>query len=129
MSSLYVKGKTLYARYKDESGKWTCETTPFRPGQETLGLRRRRGHDLRRTFITLAQVDGARRDLLETVTHGPRGDIVSIYTTFPGRRSATRSRSSRSSCAKARFSTETSVLLLHPLLPSSEERGIVGEKL
>lgn len=48
-----------------------------------LGLRRRRGHDLRRTFITLAQVDGARRDLLETVTHGPRGDIVSIYTTFP----------------------------------------------
>ena len=48
-----------------------------------LGLRRRRGHDLRRTFITLAQVDGARRDLLEIVTHGPRGDIVSIYTTFP----------------------------------------------
>jgi hypothetical protein len=83
MSSLYVKGKTLYARYKDESGKWTCESTPFRPGQETLGLRKRRGHDLRRTFITLAQVDGARRDLLETVTHGPRGDIVSIYTTFP----------------------------------------------
>jgi hypothetical protein len=28
-------------------------------------------------------VDGARRDLLETVTHGPRGDIVSVYTTFP----------------------------------------------
>lgn len=49
----------------------------------TLGLRPRRGHDLRRTFITLAQVDGARRDLLETVTHGPRGDIVSVYTTFP----------------------------------------------
>jgi len=48
-----------------------------------LGLRRRRGHDLRRTFITLAQVDGARRDLLESVTHGPRGDIVSVYTSFP----------------------------------------------
>ena len=48
-----------------------------------LGLRPRRGHDLRRTFITLAQVDGARRDLLETITHGPRGDIVSVYTTFP----------------------------------------------
>ena len=26
----------------------------------------------RRTFITLAQVDGARRDLLETMSHGPR---------------------------------------------------------
>jgi hypothetical protein len=49
----------------------------------TLGLRERRGHDLRRTFITLAQVDGARRDLLETMSHGPRGDIVSVYTTFP----------------------------------------------
>jgi integrase len=49
----------------------------------TLGLRERRGHDLRRTFITLAQVDGARRDLLETISHGPRGDIVSVYTTFP----------------------------------------------
>jgi integrase len=48
-----------------------------------LQLRTRRGHDLRRTFITLAQVDGARRDLLETITHGPRGDIVSLYTTFP----------------------------------------------
>src|ERR1022692_978429 len=49
----------------------------------TLGLRERRGHDLRRTFVTLAQVDGARRDLLETMSHGPRGDIVSIYTSFP----------------------------------------------
>jgi integrase len=48
-----------------------------------LTLRRRRGHDLRRTFITLAQVDGARRDLLETITHGPRGDIINVYTTFP----------------------------------------------
>jgi hypothetical protein len=49
----------------------------------TLKLRPRRGHDLRRTFIALAQVDGARRDHLETITHGPRGDIISVYTTFP----------------------------------------------
>ena len=48
-----------------------------------LNIRPRRGHDLRRTFITLAQVDGARRDLLETITHGPRGDIINVYTTFP----------------------------------------------
>jgi hypothetical protein len=46
-------------------------------------VRHRRGHDLRRTFITLAQVDGARRDLLETITHGPRGNIINVYTTFP----------------------------------------------
>ncbi len=48
-----------------------------------LGVRPRRGHDLRRTFITLAQVDGARRDLLETITHGPRWNIMNVYTTFP----------------------------------------------
>jgi hypothetical protein len=48
-----------------------------------LGLRARRGHDLRRTFITLAQVDGARKEVLEAISHGPRGDIVSVYTTFP----------------------------------------------
>jgi hypothetical protein len=30
-----------------------------------------------------SQVDGACRDLLETVTRGPRGDIVSICTRFP----------------------------------------------
>jgi hypothetical protein len=33
--------------------------------------------------LTLAQVDGARRVLLETITRGARGDIVSVYTTFP----------------------------------------------
>ena len=48
-----------------------------------LELRPRRGHDLRRRFITLAQVDGARKDILEAISHGPRGDIVSVYTTFP----------------------------------------------
>jgi len=48
-----------------------------------LGLRGRRGHDMRRTFISLAWTDGARRDLLETLTHGPRGNIVDVYTTFP----------------------------------------------
>jgi hypothetical protein len=38
---------------------------------------------LRRTFIALAQVDGARRDLLETITHGPRGDIINVYSSLP----------------------------------------------
>lgn len=63
----------------------TAQETPkqLHEDLDLLKLRRRRGHDLRRTFITLAQVDGARRDLLEAVTHGPRGDIVSMYTTFP----------------------------------------------
>src|SRR6185436_2678451 len=48
-----------------------------------LGLRNRRGHDLRRTFITLAQVDGARRDVLKPLTHPGEVDIVGLYTSFP----------------------------------------------
>lgn len=51
---------------------------------EALGLRHRRGHDLRRTFISLAREDGARADILEVVTHGMRAnDMMSLYTTFP----------------------------------------------
>jgi len=50
---------------------------------EKLGLRKRRQHDCRRTFISLAQADGARKDILRWVTHGPTGDIMDIYTTLP----------------------------------------------
>lgn len=50
---------------------------------ERLGLRRRRLHDLRRTFISLCLGDGARKDVLRWVTHGPTGDIVDLYTTLP----------------------------------------------
>ncbi len=49
----------------------------------TLGYRKRRFHDLRRTFISLARSDGARPDILKLVTHGPSGDIMDIYTTLP----------------------------------------------
>jgi len=46
-----------------------------------LGIRHRRTHDLRRTFITLASEDGARRDILKWGTHGrPRADIMDGYT-------------------------------------------------
>jgi integrase len=48
-----------------------------------LGLRKRRPHDSRRTFISLARVDGARVDHLEYVTHAKRGDIMNLYTTLP----------------------------------------------
>jgi hypothetical protein len=47
-------------------------------------MRVRRGHDLRRTFITLAQEDGARRDVLQVITHAPdAADVMSLYTTYP----------------------------------------------
>jgi hypothetical protein len=49
-----------------------------------LGLRHRRGHDLRRTMISLARTDGARKDILELCTHAPRkGGAIDLYTTFP----------------------------------------------
>ena len=48
-----------------------------------LGLRKRRQHDLRRSFISLAIGDGARKDILRWITHGPSGDIMDQYTTLP----------------------------------------------
>jgi integrase len=48
-----------------------------------LGLRRRRKHDCRRTFISLARADGARPDILKLVTHGPPRDVMDDYSTIP----------------------------------------------
>ncbi len=55
----------------------------FHEDLDRLGIRRRRQHDLRRTFISLARADGARKDVLEQVTHGRRGDIMNVYTELP----------------------------------------------
>ncbi len=55
----------------------------FRGDLDQVGLRRRRQHDLRRTFISLARADGARKDIIEHITHGQRGNIVDLYTEFP----------------------------------------------
>ena len=55
----------------------------FHGDLDRLGLRRRRQHDLRRTMISLARADGAAKDILQTVTHGARGDIMDSYTTLP----------------------------------------------
>jgi len=55
----------------------------FHQDLERVGLRARRQHDARRTFISLAMAEGARKDILRWVTHGPKGDIVDLYTTLP----------------------------------------------
>jgi hypothetical protein len=47
-----------------------------------LGLRPRRRHDLRGTFISLAQTDGALPHVLKRVTHGEPKAIFDLYTTF-----------------------------------------------
>ena len=55
-----------------------------------LGLRteagkrmKRRGHDMRRTFITLARTDGSIDGLLRWVTHGPTSDMMDVYSSPP----------------------------------------------
>lgn len=76
---LIIPGKTL-----DRVWRSHCADNLFADDLVALGMRHRRGHDLRRTFITLAQLDGARRELLKVITHGPAlGDIVGMYTSFP----------------------------------------------
>lgn len=49
---------------------------------ERLGMRHRRGHDLRRTFISLARSDGAATDILRRATHQPPKEVIEGYTTF-----------------------------------------------
>ena len=55
----------------------------FHEDLKDVGLRKRRQHDARRTFISIARADGARPDILRWATHGPTGDIVDDYTTLP----------------------------------------------
>lgn len=51
-----------------------------------LGFRHRRGHDLRRTFVSLAREDGAAPDVLRLVTHAPSSDVLDLYTSVPWER-------------------------------------------
>ncbi|MDQ3223666.1 MAG: site-specific integrase, partial [Gemmatimonadota bacterium] len=49
----------------------------------TLGLRARRVHDFRRTTISLAMANGARRDIMQTLTHPSRKQAFDLYLTVP----------------------------------------------
>ena len=55
----------------------------FHEDLERIGLRVRRQHDARRTFISIARADGAVADTLHFATHGPDGEIMDDYTTLP----------------------------------------------
>lgn len=65
-------------------GRWTLNSVwkALQADLETLGLRARRVHDLRRTFISLARADGA-SELLKWVTHGPGSTVFDSYTSPP----------------------------------------------
>jgi len=49
---------------------------------DRVGLRKRRAYDTRRTFTSLTRAAGARKDLIDWLTHPPT-DMTSQYTTFP----------------------------------------------
>lgn len=71
------------ARPNPRGGLMRRKTDTYKPwttALDTLGLRHRRFHDLRATFITLALHDGAEPHVLERVTHNPK----STGTAFQG---------------------------------------------
>lgn len=66
-------------------GRQSCAA--FQRDLVTLGLRQkagqarnRGGHDLRSWFISTCQENGAHRDILATITHTKRGDVIDGYT-------------------------------------------------
>jgi integrase len=63
-------------RFVEDLGKLELRTK--------ASTRNRRGHDLRRTLITLARADGAIDSLLRWITHGPKpGEILDVYSSPP----------------------------------------------
>jgi hypothetical protein len=67
------------------TGSCRARGTTLRNHQEdcaATSVTARRTHDTRHTFISLARRDGARKELLERVTHNATGDIVDHYTQF-----------------------------------------------
>ena len=49
---------------------------------ERTGIPKRGCHAFRRAFISLARSDGARGEIIETITHNARGSIVDVYTSY-----------------------------------------------
>lgn len=47
------------------------------------GLRPRRVHDARRTFVTLCRAGGARPDIIRAMTHTSSRDMIDLYTSLP----------------------------------------------
>lgn len=70
---------------KSKFGRWRRKGYSYdrlETDLEALGLRHRRGHDLRRTMISLCRANGARTDILKRATHKPPKEVIEGYTTF-----------------------------------------------
>jgi hypothetical protein len=93
----------------------------FHEDLDRIGLRARRQHDARRTFISIARADGARADILRWATHGPTGDIVDDYTTLPWPALC-------EEVAKVRISVREGKLLPFPMAATGTEGPAVTAK-
>jgi integrase len=76
-----VSGKRPELQVGEDQRRRTHDFTWKRSARhlEQLGLRHRRVHDLRRTFVSLATADGADDRILQWGTHGRPGDIMGAY--------------------------------------------------
>lgn len=81
---------------------------------EVLGMRHRRFHDTRRTFVTLARAGGAGA-FLSWVSHGPSKAMLDVYTTAPWANLC-----AEVLCIKAQLRGAAA------LLPLSAARGVSG---
>jgi integrase len=81
---LIVPTRRLAVRDANESQRQLIADLELLELRTKAGKRQhRRGHDMRRTFITLARSDGASKDILRWVTHGPSStDMMDVYSTF-----------------------------------------------
>jgi integrase len=86
---LIVPTRNLTARDANESQRQLIADLELLELRVTAGKgtttrrQKRRGHDMRRTFITLARTDGAQKDILRWCTHGPSpGEMMDLYSSF-----------------------------------------------
>jgi len=92
---------------------------------DALGLRHRRMHDTRRTFISLCQAGGANRDHVTWITHGAPGDMLGDYTTMPWEPLCAAVSCLQVGPAPGSFSVPPTTSLLHP----AKLADFAGEKV
>jgi integrase len=72
-----------YAVWVWLNGQWRAGGKRTPGDLQLLGLRPRRTHDTRRTFISLCIEDGANETILKHITHGrPKGAAFDLYPSF-----------------------------------------------
>ena len=68
--------RTMAARTQSQA------TKSHKRDAELIGIPNKGSHALRRFMISAARSSGARRDVLEQITHNARGAIIDVYTSW-----------------------------------------------